>query len=111
MTCVGHFHDTRGIGIANCAAAYEAGCRYFDSSFGGVGGHPTKIRYGSGRAGNVATEDLVNLFEMEGISTGLDLDRVMVASRLCEQVLGRQLDSKVARAGFATSFAEARENA
>ena len=48
---------------------------------------------------------------MEGVSTGLDLDRVMVASRLCEQVLGRQLDSKVALAGFATSFAEAHENA
>lgn len=111
VTCVGHFHDTRGVGIANCVAAYDAGCSHFDSSFGGVGGHPTKIRYGSGRAGNVATEDLVSLFEMEGVSTGLDLDKMMVASRLCEQVLGRQLDSKVARAGFATPFAEVHENA
>lgn len=105
VTCVAHFHDTRGVGIANCVAAYEAGCRHFDSSFGGVGGHPTQIRYGSGRAGNVATEDLVNLFEMEGISTGLDLDRVVEASRLCERVLGRDLDSKVARAGFAVARA------
>ena len=103
VAAVAHFHDTRGIGIANCMAAYEAGCRHFDSSFGGVGGHPTNIRYGSGRAGNVATEDLVNLFEMEGISTGLDFDRVMAASRLCESVLGRPLDSKVARAGFAAA--------
>jgi len=103
VASVALFHDTRVIGIANCVAAYEAGCRHFDSSFGGVGGHPTKIRYGSGRAGNVATEDLVNLFEMEGISTGLDLDRVMAASRLCESVLGRPLDSKVARAGFAVA--------
>ena len=101
VAAVAHFHDTRGIGIANSIAAYEAGCRHFDSSFGGVGGHPTRISYGSGRAGNVATEDLVNLFEMEGISTGLDLDRVVEASRLCERVLGRALDSKVARAGFA----------
>ncbi|QDC00711.1 hydroxymethylglutaryl-CoA lyase [Mesorhizobium sp. 8] len=103
VIAVAHFHDTRGAGIANCMAAYEAGCCYFDSSFGGVGGHPTNIRYGSGRAGNVATEDLVNLFEMEVIATGLDLDRVMEASRLCESVLGRQLDSKVARAGFAAA--------
>jgi hydroxymethylglutaryl-CoA lyase len=101
IACVAHFHDTRGIGIANCVAAYEAGCRHFDSAFGGVGGHPTQIRYGSGRAGNVSTEDLVNLFEMEGISTGLNLDKVVAASRLCERVLGRELDSKVARAGFA----------
>lgn len=103
VACVAHFHDTRGIGIANCMAAYEVGCRHFDSAFGGVGGHPTQIRYGSGRAGNVATEDLVNLFEMEGISTGLDLDKVVEASRLCERVLGRELDAKVARAGFAVA--------
>lgn len=101
VVAVAHFHDTRGLGFANCAAAYAAGCRHFDSSFGGVGGHPTKIVYGSGRAGNVATEDLVNFFEMEGIPTGLDLDKVVEASRLCERVLGRELDSKVARAGFA----------
>lgn len=111
VACVAHFHDTRGIGIANCVAAYEAGCRHFDSAFGGVGGHPTKINYGSGRAGNVATEDLVNLFEMEGISTGLDLDRVVAASRLCERVLGRELDAKVARAGFAPSRARIDETA
>lgn len=100
VTAVAHFHDSRGTAIANCVAAYEAGCRYFDSSFGGVGGHPAKVHYGGGSTGNVATEDLVNLFEMEGISTGLDLDRVMTASELCEQTLERQLESKVARAGF-----------
>lgn len=110
VIAVAHFHDTRGIGIANCVAAYEVGCRHFDSSFGGVGGHPTKIRYGSGRAGNVATEDLVNLLEMEGISTGLDFDRVMAASRLCESVLARQLDSKVARAGIAAAPARIEQN-
>jgi hydroxymethylglutaryl-CoA lyase len=99
-TLVAHFHDTRGTGIANAVAAYEAGCRYFDTSFGGVGGHPVTIAYGGGRTGNVATEDLVNLFESEGISTGIDLDRMMEASRLCEETLGRTLDSKVARAGL-----------
>jgi hydroxymethylglutaryl-CoA lyase len=99
-TLIAHFHDTRGTGIANAVAAYEAGCRYFDTSFGGVGGHPVTIAYGRGRTGNIATEDLVNLFESEGVSTGIDLDRMMEASRLCEETLGRTLDSKVARAGL-----------
>jgi hydroxymethylglutaryl-CoA lyase len=97
---VAHFHNSRGSGISNCVAAYDAGCRYFDSSFGGVGGHPYQIQYGSGLIGNVATEDLVNLFEALGISTGLDLERVMESSRLCERVLGRPLHSMVARAGY-----------
>lgn len=100
VTPIAHFHDTRGSAIANCLAALDEGCVYFDSAFGGVGGHPTQIRYGDGHTGNVATEDLVNLLESIGVSTGLDLDRVMEASRLCETILGRELDSKVARAGF-----------
>lgn len=97
---VAHFHDTRGTGLANCVAALEAGCTHFDSAFGGVGGHPAQIEYGGGYTGNVATEDLVNLLEELGVSTGLDLDGVQAASRLCEQILGRQLNSMVARAGF-----------
>lgn len=100
VTPIAHFHDTRGTGLANCMAALEAGCRWFDSAFGGVGGHPTQIEYGGGYTGNVATEDLVNLLEAEGFDTGLDLDLVEAASRLCERVLGRTLESKVARAGF-----------
>ncbi len=97
---VAHFHDTRGTGLANCMAALEAGCRYFDSAFGGVGGHPAKIQYGEGLTGNVATEDLVNLLEAEGVDTGLDREAVLQASRLCEDILGRHLHSAVARAGF-----------
>ena len=100
MTAIAHFHDTRGTGIANYVAAYEAGCRWFDSAIGGVGGHPAQIQYGEGYTGNVVTEDLVNLFEAEGISTGLDIDRLRQASVLCEETLGRQLQSKVARSGF-----------
>lgn len=99
-TLVAHFHNTRGTGLANAVAAYEAECRYFDTAFGGVGGHPVTIKYGGGRTGNVATEDLVNLFESEGVSTGLDLDRMMETSKLCEEVLSRPLDSMVARAGL-----------
>ncbi|WLR95757.1 hydroxymethylglutaryl-CoA lyase [Shinella zoogloeoides] len=100
VTPIAHFHDTRGTGIANCMAAYEAGCRWFDSAIGGVGGHPTQIRYGGGYTGNVATEDLVNLFEAEGIATGIDIDRLQAASLQCEEALGRELQSKVARTGF-----------
>jgi hydroxymethylglutaryl-CoA lyase len=108
LPAIAHFHNTRGSGLANCVAALEAGCRDFDSSFGGVGGHPTRIQYGQGMTGNVATEDLVNLLESEGLSTGLDLDGVLAASRLCEQALGRPLHSRVARAGFGAVRQEAR---
>lgn len=108
---VAHFHDTRGAGIANCVAALDAGCRQFDSSFGGVGGHPREIRYGSGRTGNVATEDLVDLFEAMGVPTGLDPEGVRKASALCEEVLGRELDSRVARAGSRGADGEVLERA
>ena len=97
---VAHFHDSRGTGLANCMAALDAGCRYFDSAFGGVGGHPAQIQYGGGYTGNVVTEDLVNLLEAEGVSTGLDRDGVLAASRLAERLLDRPLDSAVARTGF-----------
>lgn len=100
VTAIAHFHNSRGTGLANCLAAFEAGCRYFDSSFGGVGGHPANIQYGEGMTGNVATEDLVNLFESLGVSTGLDLDLVLRISRRCEEILGRELLSMVARTGF-----------
>ncbi|PWE54245.1 hydroxymethylglutaryl-CoA lyase [Metarhizobium album] len=97
---IAHFHDSRGTGLANCYAAYEAGCRWFDSAIGGVGGHPAQIQYGEGFTGNVATEDLVNLFEAEGIDTGIDLEKLQDASRQCEAVLKRELLSRVARSGF-----------
>jgi hydroxymethylglutaryl-CoA lyase len=99
VTPVAHFHDTRGAGLANSMAALEAGCRHFDSAMGGVGGHPRQIAYGQGETGNVATEDLVALFDREGLDHGVDLDRMMAASRACEMALGRNLNSRVARAG------------
>ena len=74
---IAHFHDSRGTGLVNYVAAYEAGVRHFDSSFGGVGGHPAKVKYGGGYTGNVCTEDLVNLFESMGIDTGIDLDGLL----------------------------------
>jgi hydroxymethylglutaryl-CoA lyase len=97
---IAHFHDTRGTGLVNYLAAYEAGVRHFDASFGGVGGHPAKVKYGGGFTGNVATEDLVNLFESMGIDTGIDLDGLLGAVELCEKTLGRELHGRVARSGL-----------
>ena len=70
-----HMHNTRGLGLANCLAAYEAGVRTFDASLGGLGGCP----YAPGASGNVVTEDLVFMFEAMGIATGIDLARLIAA--------------------------------
>jgi hydroxymethylglutaryl-CoA lyase len=100
ITSIAHFHDTRGTGLVNYVAAYEAGVRHFDSSFGGVGGHPAKVKYGGGFTGNVCTEDLVNLFESMGIDTGIDLDGLLATAEFCEQALGRELHGRVTRSGL-----------
>ena len=81
-----HFHNTRGLGLANALAAYEEGVRAFDSSLGGLGGCP----FAPGASGNVITEDLVFMFEAMGLSTGVDLDKLMVARKLMVEVLPRE---------------------
>jgi hydroxymethylglutaryl-CoA lyase len=98
---IAHFHDTRGTGLVNYVAALESGVKHFDSSFGGVGGHPAKVKYGGGHTGNVATEDLVNLFESMGVDTGIDLGGLLATAEYCEQVLGRELHGRVTRSGLA----------
>jgi hydroxymethylglutaryl-CoA lyase len=100
VVSIAHFHDTRGTGLVNYVAAYEAGVRHFDSSFGGVGGHPAKVKYGGGFTGNVCTEDLVNLFESMGIDTGVDVDGLLATAEFCEQALGRELHGRVTRSGL-----------
>ena len=100
LVTIAHFHDTRGTGLVNYVAAYEAGVRHFDASFGGVGGHPAKLKYGGGHTGNVCTEDLVSLFESMGIATGIDLDGLLATAQLCEQALGRKLHGRVTRSGL-----------
>lgn len=99
VTPVAHFHDTRGTALANCQAALDAGCTYFDAAIGGTGGNPAGIAYGEGYTGNVATEDLVNMFEADGIHTGIDWDRLMQASALAARLLGRRLDARTPFAG------------
>ena len=75
LTGAAHMHNTRGLGLANCLAAYDAGVRTFDSSLAGLGGCP----YAPGASGNVVTEDLVFMFEAMGVDTGVDLDLLMAA--------------------------------
>ena len=97
---IAHFHDSRGTGLVNCIAAYEAGVRHFDSAFGGVGGHPAKVQYGGGFTGNVCTEDLVNLFESMGVPTGIKLGDLLETAQLCERALGRKLYGRVTRSAL-----------
>lgn len=92
MRC--HFHNTRGTGIANAWAAYEAGVRTFDASLGGLGGCP----FAPKATGNIATEDLIYLMEQSGIATGIDLNGAIAANSDFAAVLGRELPSLVAKA-------------
>ena len=90
-----HLHNTRGLGLATALAGFEAGVDTFDAGLGGLGGCPVF----PGATGNVATEDMVNLFEEMGVSTGVDLDKVREASRLMQQFLARPLPSYILRTG------------
>lgn len=90
-----HFHNTRGQGLANVLAALEAGIDSFESSFGELGGCPVP----PGSTGNVSTEDVVSMLHEMGIETGVDLSRLIDASRAAQEVLGRPLGAHVLRAG------------
>jgi hydroxymethylglutaryl-CoA lyase/(R)-citramalyl-CoA lyase len=90
-----HLHNTRNTGYANAIAALEAGATVFDASVGGLGGCP----YAPKATGNVATEDLLYLFEAERVETGIDLDALIRVSEWLEGVLGRRLEGYVYRAG------------
>ncbi|QIG53992.1 hydroxymethylglutaryl-CoA lyase [Altererythrobacter sp. BO-6] len=89
-----HFHNTRGTGIANAWAAYQAGVRIFDASLGGLGGCP----FAPKATGNIATEDLIYMMERSGIDSGVDLDAAIATNRWFAERLGRELPSMVARA-------------
>ena len=90
-----HFHNTRGQGLANAYAALEAGCTSFESSFGELGGCPVP----KGATGNIATEDLINMFHEMGVETGIDLDKMVAAARTVQELLGRELTSHTIVAG------------
>jgi hydroxymethylglutaryl-CoA lyase len=90
-----HFHNTRGQGLANALAALEQGIDSFESAFGELGGCPVP----PGSTGNISTEDLVSMFEEMGVATGVDLEKLIEASRAVQEVLGRPLGAHVLRAG------------
>jgi hydroxymethylglutaryl-CoA lyase len=90
-----HFHNTRGQGLANAYAAFEAGCRSFESSVGELGGCPVP----AGSTGNIASEDLISMFHEMGVDTGVDLERLIEVARQAQQVLGRKLTSHSIIAG------------
>lgn len=96
-----HFHDTRGLGLANVVAALEVGIRSFDASLGGLGGCP----HAPGASGNVATEDLVFMLEEMGFDTGVDLEALLAAQRrLAELLPGQPLYGKLAGAGLTKTY-------
>jgi hydroxymethylglutaryl-CoA lyase len=97
-----HLHDTRATALTNAIAAYELGVRRFDTGVGGIGGSP----FAPGAGGNLATEDLVLLLEDMGVPTGIDLAALIEVSRGLGRILGRELPSRVARAGPLPEFAE-----
>lgn len=90
-----HFHNTRGQGLANAFAALEAGCTSFESSFGELGGCPVP----AGSTGNIASEDLISMFEEMGVSTGVSVTGIIEAAKSAQRVLGRKLTSHSIIAG------------
>jgi len=95
-----HFHNTRGTALANILTALDFGITEYDASVGGLGGCP----YAPGATGNVATEEVVHMLHDMGIDTGIDLDALIEAARLAEEIVGRELPSGVLRAGPRTAL-------
>lgn len=92
-----HFHNTRGMGLANALAAWQTGITRFDASLGGLGGCP----YAPGATGNVCTEDLVHMFEQMGVATGVDLDALLAAAATLPDLVGHETPGQVVKAGKA----------
>jgi len=102
-----HLHDTRGLALANAVSAYQTGIRIFDGSIGGLGGCP----HAPGATGNVALEDLVFMFEMMGVSTGIDLPRLLAArSAVAAFVPSGMLGGQLSRAGLPKNYGRAADD-
>lgn len=104
-----HLHDTRGLGAANIYAALEMGVDLFDSSVAGLGGCPFAGHKAA--AGNVCTEDMVFMCHELGIETGIDLDALIEAARLAEDIIGRPLAGRVMHSGSLASYRHGRGTA
>lgn len=90
-----HFHNTRGMALANTLAALDAGIVRFDASLGGLGGCP----YAPGASGNVCTEELVHMLELDGYDTGVNLAAVLDAAALLPGLIGHDVPSQILKAG------------
>lgn len=90
-----HFHNTRGMGLANALAALNAGIDRFDASLGGLGGCP----YAPGASGNICTEDLVHMFQRMGLDTGVDLERLLQCAASLPELVGHEVPGAVLKAG------------
>lgn len=101
-----HFHNTRGLAMANIMAAMEAGMDRFDSSFGGLGGCP----FVPGAAGNISTEDVLHLCEESGIATGIDITKVIGLSRKLKELLNHDMDSYILRAGRSSDLIQSNQD-
>ncbi len=95
-----HFHNTRGMGLANVLAGLNAGVVRFEGCLGGLGGCP----FAPGATGNVCTEDVVNMLQCMGYDTGVDLDLLLAASRRLGEIVGHELPGQVVKAGKATDL-------
>ncbi len=97
-----HFHNTRGMGLANVLAALEVGVVRFDASVGGLGGSP----YAAGATGNISTEDLVHMLHEMGIETGVDLEALIGCAQFLEELLEHELPGQVMKAGICGHLTE-----
>lgn len=101
-----HFHNTRGLAMANIMAAMEAGMDCFDSSFGGLGGCP----FVPGAAGNISTEDVLHMCEESGVSTGIDIVKVIELSGKLGKILNHDMESYILRAGRSGDLIQSRQD-
>ena len=95
-----HFHNTRGMGLANVLAAVQGGIVRFDGSLGGLGGCP----YAPGASGNISSEDAIHMLDAMGYDTGIDLDRLLALARRMPEIVGHEVPGQVARAGRITDL-------
>jgi len=93
-----HFHNTRGMGLANVLAAVQGGIDRFDGSLGGLGGCP----YAPGASGNISSEDAVHMLDAMGCDTGIDVERLLAVARGLPQVVGHEVPGQLAKAGLIT---------
>jgi hydroxymethylglutaryl-CoA lyase len=101
-----HFHNTRGMGLANVLAAVQSGIDRFDGSLGGLGGCP----YAPGASGNICSEDAIHMLDVMGYDTGIDLQRLLPIARQLSSIVGREVPGQVAKSGRITDLHPAPES-